>query len=175
MPDTVQDRSIPIELRRKAPNEHAKRFRLRDAKVEAAPFRESLECWAALAVPTLGQARPDIPQDLDDRAADVWEPLLAIADLAGGDWPERAREAALALSAGNAREDDSLGVTLLQGIQEVFTGRKVDRLASADLVEALVKLEEAPWGDLWGKPLDARRLAKMLKPYGIGPKQLRLN
>ncbi len=95
LPDTVQDRSIPIEMRRKAPHEHAKRFRLRDAKVEAAPSRESLECWAALAVPTLGQARPDIPQDLDDRAADVWEPLLAIADLAGGDWPERAREAAL--------------------------------------------------------------------------------
>ena len=63
---------------------------------------------------------------------------------------------------------------LLRNIQEVFEERKADRLPSAVLVEALVKLEEAPWGDLWGKPLDPRRLAKILKPFGIGPKQLRL-
>lgn len=175
LPDTVADRSIPIELRRKARGENVERFRLRDAKVEAAPLRERLESWAALAVPVLEGARPDIPQELDDRAADVWEPLLAIADIAGGDWPERARAAAKALSVGEGREDDSFGVRLLRDIREVFERRKADRLPSAALVEALVKLEEAPWGDLWGKPLDARRLAKMLKPYGIGSKQLRVD
>ena len=174
LPDTVQDRSIPIELRRKARNEHAKRFRERDAKHEAQGFGKSLEGWSASAVPILEQTRPALPEELGDRAADVWEPLLAIADLAGGEWPERARNASLTLSAGSVKEDDSLGVMLLKDVRGVFQERKIDRMASADLVQALLKIEESPWGDLSGKPLDAGRLAKLLKPFGIGPKQLRL-
>jgi len=174
LPDTVQDRSIPIELRRKARNEHAKRFRMRDAKLDAAQIGESLDCWAVFAVPILVQARPKLPEELGDRAADVWEPLLAIADMAGRHWPERARQAALSLSAATAQEDDSIGVTLLQDIRKAFVERNSVRLHSADLVADLVRLEEAPWGDLWGKPLEARRLAKILKPYGIGPKQIRI-
>ena len=172
LPETVHDRSIPIEIRRKAPHEHVERFRWRDVELEVVPLRESLEYWAAAAIPILEQARPDIPQELDDRAADVWEPLLAIADMAGGHWSMRAREAALALSAG--REDDSLAVMLLRDIHALFEERRADRMGSAVIVKHLVAMEEAPWGLLRGKPLDTRSMATMLKPYGVKPRSIRM-
>ena len=121
-------------------------------------------------------AEPDLPEALDDRAADGWEVLLAIADMAGDGWPQRGRIAALALSVGDAREDESLGVLLLSEIRDIFAERgDVDRITTADLIRALVRLEEAPWGDLKGKPLDARGLSKRLRPFTIKPCTIRLD
>jgi len=174
LPDTVADRSIKIELKRKAPDEWVERYRRRKVVPLATRLRERLESWAAAHVGALRDAEPTLPDALDDRACDVWEPLLAIADLAGGDWPERARSAALALSAGVEREDDSLGVRLLADVRCVFEERGTERLSSAELVAALVAVEEAPWGDLNGKPLDERKLARLLKPYGIRPHTVRI-
>jgi hypothetical protein len=174
LPGTVQDRAIRILLQRRRPGEPIERFRWREAREQGAPIRKALEGWAAAALPALAEARPDIPAQLDDRAADGWEPLLAIADLAGGDWPRRARQAALALSVGDGREDESLGVRLLRDMRAIFQERGADRLTSAELVDALNGMEEAPWGDLGGRGLDARRLARMLRPYGVRPRKLRL-
>lgn len=173
LPDTVLDRSIAIVLKRRAPNEPVERFRYRDAALQATPLRESLTQWALQAAPALRDARPDIPDALDDRAADGWEPLLAIADLAGGEWAERGRRAALALSTGGAHEDESVGVRLLADIRAVFEETGLDRLSSGVLLEKLAAMEEAPWGDWYGRPLTARGLAKLLKPYSIGPKTIR--
>lgn len=174
LPDTVADRSIPIMLKRRAPNEQVARFRQREAQPLAEYLREGLAQWASTNMESLQTARPDMPDSLDDRAEEGWEPLLAIADAAGGDWPERARQAAVALSAGEEREEDSLGVRLLRDIQLVFTERGTDRLSSKDLVAALNEMDEAPWGDLRGKPLDKRSLARRLRPYEIRPKQVRV-
>jgi hypothetical protein len=174
LPDTVQDRAIRILLQRRRPGEPIERFRWREAQEQGAPLRKALEGWAAGALPALAEARPDIPAELDDRAADGWEPLLAIADLAGGDWPHRARRAALALSAGDGREDESLGVRLLCDIRRVFEDKDCDRLSSRKLVDALNGMEEAPWGDLGGRGLNARRLARLLSSYGIRPGPIRL-
>jgi hypothetical protein len=174
LPDTVADRSIRIELRRRAPNEPVARFRRREVEAEARPLKERAARWTAAHLEALRTARPSIPSALDDRAADGWEPLLAIGDAAGGDWPRRARLAALALSCGDARDDDSLGVKLLADIRTVFEERGVDRLSSAELLASLNAIEESPWGDLKGKPLEARRLARLLRPYGIKPGTIRL-
>ena len=173
LPDTIADRAIPIALKRRAPNEAIARFRQRDAEIEVKPLREGLACWASANIEALTDARPDLPPELDDRAADVWEPLLAIADVTGGDWPQRARLAALALSVGDRRDDDSLGVRLLADIKAIFEERKADRLSSGQLADGLVAIEEAPWGDLRGKPLDPRTLARRLRPYGIHPCKMR--
>lgn len=170
IPDTVKDRSITISLKRRTANESVERFRWREVKVVAAPLVERLERWAALATQNLEAARPEIPEELDDRAAEAWEPLLAIADAAGGQWPQKARDAAKALSSGEQREDNSLGIRLLQDIQECL---KSPGMTSMDLVQSLLLLEEAPWGDLYGKPLDARRLARLLRPYGVRPHTVR--
>ena len=95
LPDTVADRAIPITLKRRTRDEPVERFRERAARITAEPMHAALVEWSARAVEVLRVARPDLPADLNDRAQDVWEPLMAIADLAGGSWPQRVRCAAV--------------------------------------------------------------------------------
>jgi hypothetical protein len=167
IPDTLRDRSIVLEMRRRAPSETVARFRRRDAEPEAAPIRDAL--IEALAEIDLVGSRPEIPTELDDRAADVWEPLLAIADAAGGAWPAKARRAALAVSGDRADDDESRGVRLLADIRDVFDAWSDDRIPSAELVRQLCLREESPWGDLYGRALTTQGLAGRLRPYGIRP------
>lgn len=174
LPDTVADRAIPIVMKRRAPGERVGRFRWREAEAEAVPLRDRLEAWAAVQMAPLRDARPELPPELDDRAADVWEPLFAIADAVGGDWPATTRRAAVTLMTGEAREDNSLGVRLLGDVRAIFDERRRDRLSTADIVAVLIGDEGAPWGDLRGKPLDARALARMLRKYGVKPRLMRM-
>jgi len=176
LPDTVQDRSIPIEMRRRAPNEQCERFSFRKSPAFLTPIHDELDVWASGAIPVLMDAEPDLPKELSDRAADVWEPLLAIADLAGGDWPDRARAAARILSAGEHGNRLSLGVMALRDIKFVFESKGTDVLATADLVKELLAMDESPWGDMWGgKELDNRSLARILTAYDIKPKSVRIS
>jgi hypothetical protein len=115
----------------------------------------------------LRAARPRLPDELDDRAEDYWEPLLAIADLAGGGWPERARSAAVELSSGAEREDDSLSLRLLTDVRTVFSEKGAASLKTSALIDELGKIEESPWGDWYGKPISAQSLSKLLRPYRI--------
>jgi hypothetical protein len=174
LPDTIADRAIPIRLKRKAKSEHAERFRRRDVEDEAERLYMDSSAWAEHAVPALAEARPQLPDELDDRAQDAWEPLLAIADLIGGDWPERARAAALELSNGAEHEDESHRVRLLADIRAVFDERGVDRLASATLAAALHEIEESPWAEWYGKPITATGVARLLAGFGIKPKVIRV-
>ncbi|MGD1118350.1 MAG: DUF3631 domain-containing protein [Dehalococcoidales bacterium] len=166
LPDTVADRSIPIILKRRTSVEAVDRFRRRKAEKIAQPLRKRMEQWANITIEKLKDCEPSIPNELDDRAADCWEPLLAIADMAGGEWPQKARSAAKNIMNGEAREDNSRGIRLLNNIKPVFSGVQ---MSSKALVAALVKMEDAPWADL-----DARQLARFLKPYGIRPSNLRI-
>ena len=96
LPGTLEDRSIPVQMKRKLRSEIVRRFRIREASEDATPIRDRLADWAAAAMGDLRDARPDVPDVLNDSAADSWEPLLAIADMSGGDRPGRSRIAALA-------------------------------------------------------------------------------
>src|SRR5262249_27961611 len=111
--------------------------------------------------------RPHLPDDLDDRAQDIWEPLFALADLAQGDWPERARAAAIALSANGTREDEELTARVIDDIFTVFSANGTQRYKTADLIAELAKIEESPWGDWYGKPISPQGLSKLLRPYRI--------
>jgi hypothetical protein len=173
LPDTIQDRSIKIAMKRQAPGEKADKLRRRAIEAVTAPLREQMAQWALVAVATLANAEPAIPDELDDRAGDAWEPLVGIADLAGGDWPERARSAALALSVGDGREDNSINVRLLGDIRQVFVEKGTDRIAIADLVAELVAIEDAPWADLKDKPLNPRGLGWRLRQFGVKAKTIR--
>jgi hypothetical protein len=97
-----------------------------------------------------------------------------LADLAGGRWPERARQVAL-LASGQSEEDETIRVQLLADIRRVFRGKEIDRVSSRDLVFSLIALEGRPWGE-WraGKPMTQVSLARMLKPFGIHPHMLRI-
>jgi hypothetical protein len=176
LPDTVRSRSIRIRLKKRLSRERIERFRRRDVEAAAEPVQVSLASMLEHIAPHLMEARPTLPEALSDRAADVWEPLLAIADLAGGDWPARARRAALALSGGNTSEDESVGIRLLADIRRAYGEFDTERLSSKQLLAFLNELEDAPWGE-WqaGKPLTAIGLAKLLKPYDVRPRSIRLD
>jgi len=171
LPDTVTDRSIVIILKRRTISEQVERFRRRKAEQPAQLLKDNL--IALEATLTLTGAEPELPQELDDRAADSWEPLLAIADAVGGDWPEKARAAAIELSCTGGKEDQSLGIRLLADIKSIFEEKGADRLISADLLQELNAIEDAPWADIDHKQLTANKLARLLKPYGVMPKNIR--
>jgi hypothetical protein len=174
LPDTVADRSIPIELRRRRATEKVERFRLRKAAAAALELQRGAVAWAEAHLEDLKGREPDLPDELDDRAQDIIEPLLAIADAVGGEWPEKARRAARTLLTGEEREDsESLGVRLLRDLRDIFDKEKAERLRTSTLLEKLCALDEAPWGSLRGEPLDARGLARLLKPYGAKSAKLR--
>jgi hypothetical protein len=169
LPDTILDRSVIVAMKRRAPHEHVEPFRERHASAEAESLRGRLAAWGEGALDELRDSYPDLPAGIVDRAADVWEPLVAVADLAGGNWPERARAAAVALNAQRQERDPSLGVLLLADCRRVFEEHGADRLTTEQLLDALTGLDEAPWADLRGKPLNDRGLAKRLKKYDVRP------
>jgi Protein of unknown function (DUF3631) len=174
LPETVSDRAIPIRLKRRAPSEPVERFRRRDAEEEAEPLGLWLRAWADHHLPALTEARPELPEDLNDRAQDAWEPLLAIADRAGGEWPQRARAAAVRLSGDDLPDDESAGVLLLHDIGAVFESQGVDRISSATLAAELHEIEQSPWAEWYGKPISAHGIAKLLKQFDIRPRTVRL-
>jgi Protein of unknown function (DUF3631) len=176
LPTTVASRSIPIRLQRRAPGETVEDFYEDEAEDLAAPLRVKAEAFAESSTAELEQARrPSIPQGLRDRAAECWRPLFAIADLAGEEWSERSRKAALSLSMGARGDEASMGIRLLEDVRALFAERETDTLFSSALVPALNEIETSPWAE-WnkGRGLTAPSLAKLLHRYGIKPRSVRI-
>jgi hypothetical protein len=175
LPDTVMDRSISIRLKRTTSGEHVERFRLRDLEAEALALRESLAAWCKPIAAKLRDARPDLPSKLTDRQQDGAEPLLAIADAAGGSWPEAARQAFVELCCEGQESDDSTGTILLGDIRQIFDELNAARISSLELANKLAEIETSPWGE-WnkGKPLTQAGLARLLRPFGITPHNNRI-
>lgn len=168
MPDTIEDRAVVITMRRRAPGETVAKFRYRRDQLPLHAFRERLhECVAGL-LDRLADAEPDMP--VEDRAADTWEPLVALADVAGGEWPERARHAAKVLTAAHEEADAtaSPGVRLLADCRAVFAAHSnPGAIKTSVLLDGLKDIEDAPWAD-WGRNgLTARKLGDLLREYGI--------
>ena len=173
LPDTIADRAIPIRLRRRSRSEAVERGRYRVIAASAEPLRALLGCWAEGVLEQLHGAEPELPDELDDRAQDGAEPLLAIADLGGGEWPRRARAALIRLHAERPEDSESWGVQLLAGIRGSFGGD--DRISTADLLERLKADAEAPWkGWNHGAGLTPRGLGQLLRPYGIRSRNVRM-
>lgn len=169
MPDTVMSRSVIIRMRRRRPDEQVEQFRTRMHEPEGHVLRDRLSAWAGKVGHTAGADWPELPDGVVDRPAEVWEPLIAVADVAGGDWPARARAACVELCKVAEDRRVSLGIRLLSDLQIMFddndamhTETILERLHNGDGLD-----DDAPWGDLRGKPLSVRGLASMLKPYGV--------
>jgi putative DNA primase/helicase len=166
------DRSVVITLRRKLRDENVERFR----KVQVYPELEGLarrcQRWAADHLESLRELDPDMPDWFENRLADNWHALFAIADEVGGRWPEHAREAAKRIA---QREGVGLDVQLLADIHEVFeSGRRM--VGSKHLVELLHEKVERPWATRAnnGKPITANWLAEILAPFGVRPERVRV-
>ncbi len=172
--DTLMDRSIILELRRKLSHESVDRIRHAEADLfinlcsKLARFAEDNSEKVRLA-------RPSLPHSLNDRAQDNWEPLLAIATVAGGEWFKIGTAAALKISGGESLAL-SIGTELLSDIHEIFALKKVDRISTAELIKELVTDDEKPWATYnRGFPIKPRQIATKLKGYDIHSKDIRIN
>ncbi|EIU3225960.1 DUF3631 domain-containing protein [Pseudomonas aeruginosa] len=164
--DTLADRSVPLRLRRRTAGENVESLRHSDPALWES-LRSRLARFALDSAEAIGKARPSLIPGLNDRANDAWEPLLAIADQAGDHWPKSARNAAIALH-GLEGESPSIGAELLADVKAVFEAKSASKVFSADLLEALVADEEAPWAT-WnrGKPMSPRQLSAKLADFGV--------
>jgi hypothetical protein len=181
LPPTLQSRCIRIELKRRRLDEPVEDFFPEDVAAEAERLRAAFAELMAVNLDALKAKRPVRVDGLRDRTNEVWRPLLAIAELAGDVWAARARRAALGL-APQADENGSLAILLLGDIRAVFDQREAERIATAELVMALGGFDESPWGEWWLDPKTdtpnksaARRLAQLLRPFGIRSRNVRVD
>jgi hypothetical protein len=173
LPDTIADRSIPVRMKRAFPGEIRKRFYRREAEEIATALRQRIQSCIAPLLPGLKEARPERIAELNDRANDIVEPLLAIADLAGDGWPQNLRLYLCELFGAEEDVEQSLGVRLLADLREIFTDADADRLASTDLIDKLKALDESPWAEWRGKGLSGHALARLLRSFGVKPTRWR--
>jgi Protein of unknown function (DUF3631) len=202
IPDTILDRSVVVRMRRRAPDEFVREYRERITRPEGEALREQLAQWCAHIVPRVGEPWPAMPAGVVDRPADVWEPLITIADLAGGGWPHLAREACKAFVTGARDDTETVGIGLLRDLREIWprvsgtsgtTGTPlastvpvvpdvpdtvaglVPGVATDELLTRLHRMDESPWAARHDRPaLDSYRLSKLLRPYEVKPGKIRL-
>lgn len=166
LPDTVTDRSVSFTLRRRMVDEKVSTFRDRRDGPILAELNRRLVQWSQTAVALLADAEPDMP--VEDRAADTWEPVIAVGDLAGAEWAHRARTACLVLTSAASEDDEegNLATLLLSDIRDIFARTGTTFMPAQALITNLSAIEESPWGE-W--ELTPRKLAQRLKHFGIKP------
>lgn len=193
LPDTITDRAVIIRMRRRSPDRPVRPYRERITRPEGDGIRQQLADWCAGIAEKIGDPWPELPPGITDRKGDVWEPLIAIADLAGGEWPELARQACTALVEGATDDTETTGTRLLADLRDIWprsTGTSgtsgtalasqvpqvplVPHLGTDEVLRKLHALDESPWADWYGKPLDARQLARLLRPYGVKSIKVRI-
>jgi hypothetical protein len=172
LPGTIEDRSIIARLRRRRPDEPVEPLRLDRTKALDVLARKAVR-WVADQREALAVADPVMPAGVYNRAADNWRPLLAVADLAGGNWADRARESAVALLSGDEEDSESARVLLLGDLRELFEAEPDGVLFTKGILASLHKNETRPWPEWRGKPITDRQLATLLKPYKIKPTLVR--
>ena len=169
MPATITTRAITIHMRRRRADELVEPFRERTVERQARPLRVALAQWLRSVADAIADAEPSMPDGVADRSAEIWEPLLAIADAAGGRWPTTAREACRYFVLTDVPAADSLGVQLLSDVRDVFAESGADRIPTRQLLAALLTLDDAPWSSLPNGPLNARRLSREMRRYDVSP------
>jgi len=176
---TLEDRSFIIRLQRKLPSESVKDWPITQGeeldalKTTMEELRRQCARWAEDCQATLTTVRVQRVPELDDRANNNWSTLLTVAEGIGGEWPEKARQAA-GLISGTHTDNQTIGVQLLADTKEIFEEQKVEKISSQKLCEALEGREERPWAT-WrkGKPISQNNLARLLKPFEVSSKDIR--
>lgn len=162
--DTITSRAIMLELRKKLPTETIASNRNNQAEYQT--ISRKLVRWTSDIKDQVQQSNTTLPNGLDDRQKDNWEPLLAIADIAGGPWPQIARETAIAIC--SKAETKSYKTELLEDIQTVFELKNIDRVSTTNLIKYLCEDQEANWATYnHGKEISPKQLAKLLSGYAI--------
>lgn len=167
LPDTLADRCVVIRMQRKTHQEQCERLRNLDTR----SLQQQCARFVLDHASQIAGASPVIPPTLHDRAADIWEPLFVLADLAGGSWPDLSRQAAISFTAGTP-ENNSIA-SLMLDIVGIFAENNAERMFSRDIVAWLNSFHGRPWADMLnGKPMTELWLAQQLRPYGVRPKTM---
>lgn len=173
LPETIKDRSIILELRRKLPSEQKQRLRHGD-EAEWHNVRRKCLRWVNDNFEAIKTTRPQLPEQLHDRAQDNWESLFIIAQLASDEWLAKANHAALQI---DGAEIASLSVNeqLLTDIKQIFSHYSHSKIHSEVLVSELNADNEKMWAS-WnkGKPITQNQLATRLKLFCIKSKKVRV-
>lgn len=180
MPRTITTRAIVIEMRKRAPDEKVAAYRERRAKQEISSAVEYLREWSTAAKGQLRDAEPELPAGVEDRPAEVWEPLIAIADAAGADWGNKARAACEFFVFAPQQKPVNLGVELLADIRTVMghghdpSYRPIDQIRTTELITRLRSVDESPWSALsGGEGINPRRLSQLLRDFQIASVSIR--
>jgi putative DNA primase/helicase len=170
LPSTLMDRSVVVTMRRKRGDERTEA--LRQDRLDLTGIKRRLVRWSDDNRTVLSALDPLMPAGVEGRHADNWRSLLTIAQLAGGDWFRRACDAATVMTA--ARDDDAVGVCLLQDVRTIFHQAGVDRMRSREIVSQLAGLEGRPWAEYRrGLPVTPSQMAELLRPFAIQPRTIR--
>ncbi|MDP9798314.1 hypothetical protein J2S43_006826 [Catenuloplanes nepalensis] len=170
MPDTIEDRAVVIRMRRRAPGETVSPYRHRRDGAALRALAQELTRWLRANLQRLERAEPEMP--LEDRAADTWEPLIAVADLAGGDWPDRGRHAAATLTAErDSNTESSDRIRLLADCRAAIGEHGA--IPTAVLLDRLKADPDAPWAEYGGTGLTPIKLGALLREYDIRPETIR--
>jgi putative DNA primase/helicase len=175
LPNTIDDRSIKIVMRRRRRDESVERIGESGIK-ELSVLARKARRWVDDHIDELRAADPLVPNELHDRAADNWRPLLAIADVANAELSKVARHVAIVLSKSSVTDQESWRIQLLSDIRSLFSNRGIDRIPSDDAVSYLIGLDERPWSEMnKGRNMTKTTLARFLKPFEIAPTTIRVN
>ena len=173
-PDTILDRSVLVNMRRKMSDEKTERLRYDRVSEDLLPLRRKAVRWTKDNLKRLTDCEPQVPDELNDRARDSWRPLLAIAESTGSRWAGYGRACAVKLSEG--KSEISKRTLLLSDIRDIFRQTRVSRMASTEICSKLIGIEEHPWPELRdGKPITACQLARLLEPLCIRPRQMKMD
>ncbi len=174
LPGTLHDRSIIVRLERAKPGELCQRFDSRHVEQETELCRK-LARWCADNLARLGACDPVLPSSAFNRLADNWRPLFAIAQVAGGDWPQRAAEAFAKLTAKTDADAQGIGTMLLADIQRVFIEASAERMLSKTLVDTLCSMSDRPWPEAnRGRPITPTWMARRLHCFNVSSKTIRV-
>lgn len=174
LPPTLRSRSITIQMKRKTGKDKVEDFHGHYPYPELEVLKRQAWRWTHDNLAAIKGAKSQIPDGLINRTKDNWSPLFAIAEIAGGQWPKKCREAALGFQKSKP-DETSVGVMLLADLQNFFRESEGKPLPTEEILAELTKLDERPWGE-WkkGKPISAIQLARLLKPFGIRSRTIRV-
>lgn len=171
LPETIMDRAVLVQMRKRKDGEVVEKYMPRMHAPLGKLTGDSLGAWATSVGLELATAWPELPDGIEDRAAEVWEPLIAIADQASGHWPESARAACVELALKVSDESvPTPAVRLLGDLRTVWTGQN---LPTATIVRRLFEVPGAPWKGMWEPSRAPNEIATLLKTYGVVPTKVK--
>lgn len=172
----LRTRTIMIDMRKRRDSDRIEPYRPRMHRPTMDAVQAALASWAQHqdVLPLLADSWPDLPEGISDRTAQIWEPLLAIADVAGGEWPERCIRAALSMTKGGNRNEPELtpGERIISDIERIRFGAAL--LPTDQIIRRLYDIPDGPWRTLWPDSIGARReLAALLAQHGVTVRKMR--